>query len=567
MRADFPIAITRKNLINYSTDPVPNFFLFTSQSNTRMKSQRLIFCMLLSVFCLFASAQSTSFSDVIKLEYRNAGQIYENDQIKGYYLFYLVDKVSKKEYSYRLQILDENMQEAVSTTIIRPKSYSLKEASFNGQAFLFHFYDEKQQAFELASFDRQAQEIGVKKYESMKNKEVNLYLTWKHGQRMDPAEEINVSLFPVGNRGFLRAFPINTGGNKSGMVIEYLSNDLASDGWTIRTPDKTVELKTVTSVSDNYATIISKPTYVNSPQQTSSPALAGMVELINVRNGKRVFKKQLAESKRLLVPQFWQYDAEKEEAILMGNYYNTSKKMSLLGQGKGFYVMTFSKTGEVKQKNFITWAEDFSKFVDVSDKGRMEEGGWVAVHDVVRTGNGHLYVIGEQFNKKVTAGSAGLTALGMVTQSGAISPSVVELGDMAIFDFGEDLELQDVQLVNKRHNKVHMPFGFGMMPRSMLIQMMKMFGYFDYAYTQMTEDRDRFYVAYFSTNEEKGKKNEPIFGAIVRDETGAFSTDEINLQSDASRMWVLPAKAGYVSIWEYFKKEKRLDVRLEQINY
>ena len=44
-----------------------------------------------------------------------------------------------------------------------------------------------------------------------------------------------------------------------------------------------------------------------------------------------------------------------------------------------------------------------------------------------------------------------------------------------------------------------------------------------------------------------------------------FSTDKIELKSKASFLRVFPAKSGSIMIMEYYKKDKRLDFRLEKL--
>ncbi len=51
----------------------------------------------------------------------------------------------------------------------------------------------------------------------------------------------------------------------------------------------------------------------------------------------------------------------------------------------------------------------------------------------------------------------------------------------------------------------------------------------------------------------------------IRYNGSKFSTDKIQLKSKASKLRVFPAKAGSVMILEYFKKDKRLDFRLEKL--
>jgi hypothetical protein len=92
---------------------------------------------------------------------------------------------------------------------------------------------------------------------------------------------------------------------------------------------------------------------------------------------------------------------------------------------------------------------------------------------------------------------------------------------------------------------------------------LKMTGAFDYEFTTGDEDNSNFAICYSDwvrSSEYKGQ----TFNA-VRYNGKKFSTDKIELKSRASSLRVLPAKAGSVMIMEYFKKDKRLDLRLEKL--
>lgn len=94
--------------------------------------------------------------------------------------------------------------------------------------------------------------------------------------------------------------------------------------------------------------------------------------------------------------------------------------------------------------------------------------------------------------------------------------------------------------------------------------MAKAWGVFDYEFTQTDNNHSRFsigYSDYEKTDEYKGN----TFNAITYSD-GKITRDKINLKSKSSWMRILPGKPGFVMVMEYFKKEKRMDLRLEKIN-
>ena len=92
---------------------------------------------------------------------------------------------------------------------------------------------------------------------------------------------------------------------------------------------------------------------------------------------------------------------------------------------------------------------------------------------------------------------------------------------------------------------------------------LKMTGSFDYEFTTGDNENGDFAVCYsdwIRGAEYKGQ----TFNSI-RYNGSKFTTDKIELKSKASKLKVFPAKSGSIMIMEYFKKDKRLDFRLEKL--
>lgn len=92
---------------------------------------------------------------------------------------------------------------------------------------------------------------------------------------------------------------------------------------------------------------------------------------------------------------------------------------------------------------------------------------------------------------------------------------------------------------------------------------LKTTGAFDYEFSTGNADNSDFSVCYSDWERSSGYKGE-TFNSIHYD-AGKFTTDKIELKSKASIMRVFPAKAGSIMIMEYFRKDKRLDFRLEKL--
>jgi len=61
------------------------------------------------LLALCANAQNLTFENVQKIESRNSNAIKEGTDVKGYYFFYVSDKIDKKTNEYTLRIVDNSL--------------------------------------------------------------------------------------------------------------------------------------------------------------------------------------------------------------------------------------------------------------------------------------------------------------------------------------------------------------------------------------------------------------------------------------------------------------------------
>jgi len=85
-------------------------------------------------------------------------------------------------------------------------------------------------------------------------------------------------------------------------------------------------------------------------------------------------------------------------------------------------------------------------------------------------------------------------------------------------------------------------------------------GGFGYEYTQRSQDNSIY------REKKKGSKTKYIYGAVTYAD-GEYSSDKVELGRRAHNIAVFPAKPGHVMIIEYIRKQKKLEMRLEKINF
>ncbi|MEM8889571.1 MAG: DUF6770 family protein [Bacteroidota bacterium] len=513
---------------------------------------------------LFATgilAQTTSISDIGNIRKVSSGYIIENEEIKGYYVFSRVDKVAKKTYAYRLQIYDANMNLAVTKSINKPKNAYLAESSFNGEAFMFLFVNLSKKTIELETYDKTGTKLGSKLYEKIKPNDIRLYAMLG----MLSEESNNPTIFPVGKRGFLRIRMQMNGMSKYNYQLEYFSNDMSkSESWTVGTPkdSKMIEFPAIHSVSDKLATVI-----ITRRKGAMSKNFLYAMQLLDMENGEVLFEEPMLDKEYNRSVLYGEYEPTIDEVIVAGNYYDVKDKTTN-GKPLGLYFQCYDKSGKQVKKSYLSWDKDVSKFLDVNAKGRIKEGGFITLHKMVRTEDGKIYAIGERFRKAVSGAGVAMNVLAAAGGgTSGISNAKIVLEEMYVFEMDKDFKLLDVKIFDKRKSNVLLPAGAAYSSPTLLAYILKGYGWFDYSYTQKDKKRGIFYSTYLSTLKEKGEGIKPIFGVIAYDGEGGFTEDKINLKSKATEMWVQPAKPGYVSIWEYHRKEKNITVRLEPINY
>lgn len=195
--------------------------------------------------------------------------------------------------------------------------------------------------------------------------------------------------------------------------------------------------------------------------------------------------------------------------------------------------------------------------------GKDDKRGYVYFHDIVRTDNGSYYFIGEKYRKTLNAGGVAMAIL----SRGATGGANLTITDAVIFEFDDAFSLKDIKTFKKGKSVFSGP-GIGLGSPQMQALIAKVFGGFDYEFTQIDSARDRFYVNFIDYERLKGEKNKLAFKTIMHNNEGQFSEDKIYLNKSKGKISyrVMPAKLGHVMLLEYNKKEKTLQIHLEKLN-
>lgn len=521
----------------------------------------LMSCLFLFLLALGGMSQNYQVENVFRANLRNFGPIIEGDQVKGYYGFYQVGNGRGRDRIFILKTLDENAQEVSSARLVRPKSYYLTEAVYNGGAICFSFIDNNQRKAELVSFNMAGEQIGRKLFPKMSSAEWRATYNY---QLVNNEESSNLTIFPAGSQGFVRMTMVKN--KKYGYNLEYFSNKLDGEGrWEAGSAEDADEFE-IPEIADVVAPFMISG-IAKRPKQLSKDVHYNL-QARDVFSGELLFEQPVYDPQHTLSFLIAKFDPVNSNIVVLGEYFDPKDNI-INGKSQGIYVMKVDMTGEVLSRSLFSWESDISRFLSVDEKGRLDEGGFIAFHNAFIDNDGKVYFVGERYRKAVSAAGVALNIL--AAASGNVSSNVASikmvLEEMMVFTIGSDMELAAVDIFEKKARDILLPEGWGLYSPKTLSLMMSAYGLFDYQYSQQSVDKNLFLSTYMSIQKERGEPRKNVLGVIMKGEDADFVVDKIDLTSEATAIGVLPGKTGNVLLIEYFKRDKTIKFRLEEFNY
>ncbi len=498
------------------------------------------------------NAQEKSFNDIMSINLRNMGPIVKDNAVTGYYMFYKVDKVDRKTNTYKLKILDQDLNEVNSKKITDTKYLYLLEGAYNGNAIMLKFYDYKKRIVRHQIYDGEGNLITKKEEEISKNEAVTLL-----GPDYNEATSISKDVYAVPGVGFLDFKKTRGKGMISGFGydIKFIPDTKGAKGWSKKSEDtKGNKMASFLAANENMVITTIVKTGSKLAQKMDQYVMG-----IDTKTGKKLFESSLAKGKYQL--QLVNGYTEDDGSItLVGLYYDQGQN-KYKGAGKGVASLSVSKDGKISEANFVSWT-DIGKVLPVDKRGRIKDVGFIFFHQFVKTADGKIFGVGESYRKSVSGTGVALNLLG----GGGISMMKMVIEDIFVFEFTSDFKIKNVDVYEKGKSNIQLPEGYGLSNQGALARMIHAWGSFDYEFIQQAKDKSYFIVGYRDSIKKKGEKRKNYFGALSYSD-GAFTKDEIDLKTDASSLRVYPAKNGSILITEYFRKTKKLDMRVEQLNF
>ncbi|WP_242202681.1 DUF6770 family protein [Aestuariivivens insulae] len=502
------------------------------------------------IVCLFSVsliAQHKSLNEIASFKIRNAGALIDkNKDVDGYYYYYEVDKLKKKQREYAIKLLDNNLNETVTKSYIDNKNTILADSKFNNQALMFAMFNKKEEQFKLVAFDRKGEQ-GEDIIVPINKKEMR----WVGFMEQSGAFNL---LLPVDNKGFL--FNYVKDNKKIGYSLKYIATD-GGTSWNYDSPDDAKEIMMLNPIEANNEVVVAMQ---SSKKSVLSQTVNMKIIVLDIETGKLLFEKEYdrENNPRLITNAFL---TKEKTLVLLGEYFDKGDNI-LKASSKGLFSQIVDLSGKELADNKVGWTERIDKIMPPDSDGKKRASTYVYFHDIVRTQKGTFYCVGEKYRKTVSlAGVLGMAA----NARGGNSMTQLTITDVVIFEFDANFKLNDIKVFKKGKSRAPSIMDIG--SPQLNAHALKTLGAFDYEFTQIDTGRDRFYVNFIDYERLKGEKNKSAFKTIMYSD-GQLSQDKIYLSESKGRtkFRVFPAKLGHVMLMEYNKKEKKLDIHLEKLN-
>jgi hypothetical protein len=514
-----------------------------------MKKLLFMSALLLGMHVMFAQI---SIDNVKRTVLRSTDAIKEGTDVKGYYFFYASDKVDRKTNEYTLKICDNTLASLKDIKFQDSKDVRILESSFNGTDLIFLLYNDKEKTFEYQVYGAD----GNKKpytYTRELTKKEKRYLEATYFAYQGDDEGTYKGLYPVEGKGFISNMPSREDKDYT-FQIDYFSTEKKKQ-WTYTPTEGGKRFIGDYLGTFNGVVYIEVLRFGGAFDQNPDSYILGL----NLETGKKIFEKETDGKYRFYPASLSVMNGGK--AYLYGEFFDANANIAK-DKSKGFAFWAIDEKGKILSEKYCAWELDLGKYLNVSSKGKIEDFGFMYLHNIIQTSDGSIYAIGEGYKKVASALGIAATVL---TRRSNVSTVKIKVTDMLMLKFDKDFNVREAKVYDKNSNSVELPGGYEFVSAPLIGKMVKYYyGDFDYAYTQTNKDVSSFTVCYSDYVKGKDYKG-GTFNSISYNE-GKITTDHINTKSEASHCMVLPGKQGQVLVLEYYKKDKRLDAHFEKLN-
>ena len=495
-----------------------------------------------------------SIDKVYSTYLRNSGTIMEHNQIKGYFFLYQSDKIDRNTNEYTLQILDQNLNKVQHIKFEDSRKLNLLEAAYNGNSLSFLFKNSENQTLDMKIYSIE----GKLKYSYSREYDKKTEALMAQYAAMHTDEGTNQNVFDINEQGYASVLPLRDGKQRTYQVDYYSS--VSKKQWTYVPSDDEERFAQAEFLGNTDSLIILE---VMKKNRLLSGSMTATLVGINFATKKKAWELTDTDDRYTFVPSNVVPEKGTGRIIVMGTYFEKEANIAK-DASKGLAIYIIDTKGKILEKTYNSWATDFAKYLPVNSKGKIDNIGFLFLHKFIQAPGGKMFAVGEGYKRQASAGGIALKVLTTAAGGGSnVGVTKIVVTDMVMMQFDEKYKITNATIYDKTNNTAEASAMSDYNSQHLIAMYLKAWGAFDYEFTTGDADNAQFTVCYSDwvrNKEYKGK----TFNSI-RYNGNNFTTDKIELKTKASNMKVFPAKPGSVMIMEYFKKDKRLDFRIEKI--
>ncbi|HHH49535.1 MAG TPA: hypothetical protein ENK52_01000 [Saprospiraceae bacterium] len=376
------------------------------------------------------------------------------------------------------------------------------------------------------------------------------------------------SIFAIPSKGFIQYASVKN--EKRGYIVEFLA-PVRENAWKYKSDRKAETFQSAGYITATQNILISK---IAVSKNIFGKDSHNSILALDVNTGKKIFETDLGTKVPVDITNGFIDEANKEITVF-GLYYKKGDKI-VKDKSKGLFAYALDFEGKIKTTKYLSWEDNVNPFLPMDKRGKSNNPQFLYFHDIIKTKDGKIIAVGEQFYKAVSGKAVALKMLSSIitgssrgrlqsSSKGGVSKLVI--GDLSLFTFDKDFNLEGVNFVEKSKSDFYGPSDFS--SAQVIALFAKIEGAFDYSFTQTNEDHSIIIINYLDYERRTGEKNGYTLGAINYVD-GSFTTDKVKFDGEVDKVKIFPAKHGYVCIVEINHQKKKMNtlkMRLEKINY
>lgn len=502
----------------------------------------------LLLFSTLLIAQTAQINGVRKKEFRAVKAIESADsKSTGYYTFYVAEKKGKGMVEFILEIYDLDLNLVKKNPIQLTKYTVMQAGEFNGNDFMFLFVDIRKRTNTYVTIDKEGNTIkkvvkAAKKY------------TTAGTTQIYPSRE---------GDGFYLTQQIKE--KKWGYAVEKMDRNLTSI-WR-KTVSKNKGIISVAAAESGNGKLIivstEKPTLM-------SKKVTGKVVGFDDASGDKLYETNLYNGTITRIPSSFLIDKE-GNTVMAGMYFEGQKWTAK--NSDGIFFTKLSDDGEILFENSIDWDNGIQKAMKAtSRKFSIGSKPKVLFHDIIEDKDGNYQVISETFRKTVKAGTV-LAALGGGSKDDI--PVGFTVMDFIVFNYDKEGNPIDINKIEKPYKSILVSGSIANQGGVSLAYYMKKFKMFTYEFVAESETSGEKAIVFTNFESPEGLgAGKPYIGVATIKIGEESQTKKIPLVKKASSKYspktaktgAIRSKKGKVCLYLYDKKEKTINLRIEELS-